>query len=705
MASAVPVYTISPIGAPKSRWEPEIADSLAGLDQLVYRSNLLGADRAVANQGGGNTSMKGTAVDHTGSEVPVVWVKGSGSDLATITVSGFAELRLDDLLLLKARDEMTDDEMVAYIRHCMRPDDPRPSIETLLHAFVPAHHIDHTHPDAVIALTVTPGARQLAEATFGDEIVWIPWARPGFALAKGIADALDANPSARAVLLEKHGLITWGQTSEETYARTLEFVTRAADALEGASSDAPPLGGEKVVPVSDGDAEALLLEALPALRGALLAESEHVILEVDRSPDAIAFASSARGPEVSQIGSPCPDHLIQTKHKPLAVDFDPASQGADDLAERLAEGISSYASWYRDYYSRNMTDESREFPSDPAGPRIVLVPGVGIVAIGHDAARARFSRDLYHRAIAVETSADRAGGFASLSEAEAFQIEYWPLERYKLAQAPAPSELTGKIALVTGAGSGIGRATAYRLAALGAHVAVADINSDAARTVAEEIVSVHGLRRAMNIDVDVRDENAVTDMVRRPVLEWGGLDIVVCSAGVASAAPVTETSIDEWNRIHDILSRGYFLTAREAFRTLIKQGHGGSLIFVGSKNALVAGANASAYSSAKAASLHLARVLADEGGAHGIRVNTVNPDAVLEGSGIWSSDWKTARAIAYNVSEDDLPSYYRERSVLHVNVYPEDIAEAIAFLAGPRALKSTGNVLNVDAGISAAYPR
>jgi NAD(P)-dependent dehydrogenase (short-subunit alcohol dehydrogenase family) len=408
---------------------------------------------------------------------------------------------------------------------------------------------------------------------------------------------------------------------------------------------------------------------------------------------------------VSQTGSPCPDHLINTKHKPLALDFDPATEGAEELAGKLGAGVEAFATWYREYYDRNMTDESRGFPIDPAGPRVVLVPGVGLITSGLDAARARFSRDLYHRAISVESAADAAGGFASLSEEDAFGIEYWPLERYKLAQAPPRAELAGKIALVTGAASGIGRATARRLAALGAHVAVADVNVDAAGEVAEELIALHGPRRALSVPVDVRDEDAVIGMVRRAVLEWGGLDIAVCSAGIASAAPVTETTIAEWNRNHEILARGYFLTAREAFRVLERQGRGGSLIFVGSKNALVGGANATAYSSAKAASLHLARVLADEGGRHGIRVNTVNPDAVIEGSGIWSSDWKAARAEAYKIDEDDLPAFYRGRTVLGVNVYPEDVAEAIAFLAGPRALKSTGNVVNVDGGVSAAYPR
>ena len=342
---------------------------------------------------------------------------------------------------------------------------------------------------------------------------------------------------------------------------------------------------------------------------------------------------------------------------------------------------------------------------DPAGPRVVLVPGVGIVTSGPDAGRARFARDLYHRAIAVEDAAEALGGFRSLSEEEAFAIEYWPLERYKLAQAPPRGELAGRVALVTGGASGIGRAGARLLAARGAHVVVADLNVEGAEAVADELVAEHGLRRALAVPVDVTDEAAVQAMVRRTVLEYGGLDILVASAGLATSAPVTETAIAEWDLNFAVLARGYFLAAREAFRILLEQGAGGSIVFVGSKNALVAGANASAYSSAKAAALHLGRCLAEEGGPHGIRVNTVNPDAVIQGSGIWSSDWKAERASTYGIDEEDLPGFYRSRTRLGVNVYPEDVAEAIAFLAGPRSLKSTGNVINVDGGVTAAYPR
>ena len=695
------------IAAPVSRWDVGAADSLSTLERLVYRSNLLGSDRSLANQGGGNTSAKETVVDHVGRDVRVLWVKGSGTDLATITVAGFPGIRLDDVLPLFERESMRDGEMVDFLlRSAFRPDQPRPSIETMLHAFIAAPHVDHTHPDAVIALTSNPRGRELAERVFGEEMVWLDYQRPGFEMSRRIAQLLELKSSARAVLLEKHGLVTWGETGEESYEATIEFVSRASRAIEEAAGGRFGLGGQTSTPLTElGDVRFLLSHALPVLRGALLEDADGVILEVDRSAEAVAFATAARTPDVSQIGAPCPDHLINTKHKPLFVEWDHQRKDGVELADALRSGVAAYSNWYRDYYDRNLGAETRQFEIDPAGPRVVLIPGVGIVTAGADAGRARLARDLYRRAIAVEDAADAVGGFLSLSEAEAFAIEYWPLERYKVAQAPSSGELSGRIALVTGGASGIGRATARLLATKGAHVVVADLNNEGAQEVAEELQAVHGTRRSLAVLVDVTSEDSVVEMVRRAVLEYGGLDILVASAGLATSAAITDTSLEEWERNYAVLARGYFLTAREVFRVLFQQARGGSVVFVASKNALVAGANAAAYSSAKAASLHLARCLAEEGGPQGIRVNTVNPDAVISGSGIWSSDWKAERARTYGVSEQELESLYKSRTKLGVVVLPEDVAEMIAFFAGPRAAKSTGNVANVDGGVTAAYPR
>ncbi len=699
------IGALNGIPAPEDRWDGANAGD-GVLATLVYRSNLLGADRALANQGGGNTSSKEMTVDHSGRAQRVLWVKGSGTDLASITAAGFPGLRLDEILALRERASMDDATMVDYLLRCgLTPSQPRPSIETLLHAFIPATHVDHTHPDAIIALTSSPDGRSLAEEAFGDDAVWLDYQRPGFDMSKRIADLLDANPSARGVLLEKHGLVTWGETPEESYRGTIEFVTRAVGAIESAGGRRFGLGGAKVAVLGEGDARALLSQTLPALRGALLADADGVVLEVDQSPEAVAFTSSVRASEVSQIGAPCPDHLINTKHKPLVVQFDPDSDDAAALADAFRDGVKDYAAWYREYYEANLDEETRRFPIDPAGPRVVLVPGVGIVTAGPDAGKARLARDLYHRAIAVEDTADALGGFRSLSEGEAFAIEYWPLERYKLAQAPPRGELAGRVALITGGASGIGRATARLLAARGAHVVVADRNVAGVEEVADELTTSFGARRALAVSVDVTSEGAVVEMTRRAVLEYGGVDILVASAGLATSAPITETTLADWEQNYAVLVRGTFLAARETFRVLLEQGRGGSVVFVASKNALVAGANAAAYSSAKAATLHLARCLAEEGGPHGIRVNTVNPDAVIQGSSIWSSDWKAERASTYGVGEDELQTFYQARTKLGVAVLPEDVAEAIAFFAGPRSAKSTGNILNVDGGVTAAYPR
>jgi rhamnulose-1-phosphate aldolase/alcohol dehydrogenase len=699
------VDVLGPIAAPVNRWEPAVAPE-DELEALVYRSNLLGADRSLANRGGGNTSAKGWRTDHAGRQTRTLWVKGSGTDLATITADGFAALRLDEVVLLRDRKTLDDAEMVEYLRSCgLALDQPRPSIETLLHAFVSAAHVDHTHPDAIIALTSTPDGRALAQETFGEEAVWLDYERPGFRMSVHIAELLEAHPRARGVLLEKHGLVTWGDSSLAAYEATLDLVAKAAEALEEVGGGRFGLGGPGVRVLDNEEANVLLAATLPSLRGALLEDADGVVLQVDRSPEAIAFASSSDAPRVSQIGAPCPDHLVSTKHKPLVVGFDPDRDDARSLGAAFREGVAEYARWYVEYYERSLSDESRPFPRDPTGPRVTVVPGVGILTSGADVRKARVAGELYERAIAVQNAAEAAGGFRSLSEPEAFAIEYWPLERYKLTQQQPPKELTGRVAVVTGGASGIGRATAMRLADAGANVVVADVNEQGAAAVRDEICAEYGDGQALAVPVDVTDEQRVREMVGSTVLAFGGLDILVCSAGIALSAPVEETTLADWERSYAVLVRGYFLPAREAFRVLNEQGRGGSIVFVGSKNALVAGANASAYSSAKAASLHLARCLAEEGGTHGIRVNTVNPDAVIEGSAIWSSEWKAERASTYGVSEDELPSFYRARTTLEVNVYAEDVAEAIVFLAGPRSQKSTGNVLNVDGGVPAAYPR
>ena len=688
-------------GATKNLWDAKEAEGLSELEALAYRSKLLGRDRGVANYGGGNTSTKTKETDHAGREVDVLWVKGSGSDLATIEAGQFTGLKLDEVLALEKREEMSDQEMVAYLARCqLAPDMPRGSIETLLHAFVPYEQVDHTHPDAINMICCAEASENLARECFGDEAVWIPYIRPGFTLSKQVGEAVRNNPDAKFVLLAKHGLVTWGDTPEESYGRTIEAINRAAEFV--ASRAGEPFGGRKVEPPAPDRREALLAKVLPTLRGALSSgseESSHKILRVDHtSEDVLAFVCGRDSEELSQIGAACPDHLVRTKVKPLWVDFDPENEDAGELEERLREGVTRYRKDYEAYFSRH--EEADEETFDP-NPRVVLIAGLGLVAAAKNAKEANLSRDFVYRAINVIRGAHALGGYVSLTEEESYAVEYWPLELYKLTLAPPPEELAGRVAFVTGGAGGIGSAVARALASRGACVVVCDLDEEGADEVAEGLTEPGIPARA-----DVTDEDEVVRAYRRAILEYGGVDVVVSNAGLASSAPIQETSVEMWDKNYAVLTKGYFLVAREAFRIMKEQGVGGSLVFVASKNSLAAGKNASAYSSAKAAELHLARCLAEEGGPERIRVNTVNPDAVLQGSRIWSSGWREERAAAYGIEPDELEAYYRERNVLRVNVLPENVAEAVLhFASEARSSRSTGNVLNVDGGVKDAYPR
>ena len=670
------------------------------LAELVLASHLLGANRAVANFGGGNTSAKGTAIDHTGRELPVMWVKGSGSDLATMGERHFTGLRLDEVLPLIERDAMSDEEMVAYLSRCqLDPAMPRCSIETLLHAFVPAAHVHHTHPDGINVLAGTADGERLVHECFGDEAAWIPYIRPGFTLSKQVGEAARSNPDLKLVVLAKHGLVVWGDTAEEAYRRTVEVINQAVAFVNERTGEEPRFGGPHPdARALDGDRRAgLLRELLPAIRGAVSSERPK-LLTLDTSPRAVEFVASAQAERLVTVGAPCPDHLVHTKRVPLWIPFDPGTDDADALRARIRDRAEAFRADYRAYVEA-YGDETTE-PADP-DPRIVLVQHLGLVATGTTITTSGIARDLYHRAIEVMAGAEALGGFVSLDAGESFAIEYWPLELYKLAQAPPPGELQGRIALITGGAGGIGRAIGDALHAAGASVVAFDLDRDGA----EEAVARFG-DRGLAVSGDVTSEESVAGAFAAAVERFGGVDIVVSNAGVASSAALEDTSLAEWRRNHDILVTGYFLVAREAFRVLKAQERGGAIVFIASKNAIVAGKNAAAYSSAKAAELHLARCLAEEGGAQGIRVNTVNPDAVLQGSRIWDSSWREERAAAYGIEPDELEEHYRKRTTLGVNIFPDDIAQAVLHFASPaRSGKSTGNLLNVDGGVSAAYAR
>ena len=689
-----------------SLWDDEKAAQLKGdLELLVYRSNLLGAEPAIVNWRGGNTSSKTLEHDHLGRTVRVLWVKGSGSDLATCTAKDFAGLKLDEILPLQDRERLSDEEMVDYLAHCVfKPGGPRQSVETLMHAFLPFPHVDHTHPDAILAFANAANGEELAKRVFGHRIVWVPYVRPGFPLAKAVAQLVRENPKAEAAILQKHGLVTWGETHKESYHNTLRIINEAQAAVDEALKGKRVFGGLKVQPLDKAKRERIMAELLPTLRGAV-SRNKRVILHYDDSERVLAFVSSRDAPQISLVGSACPDHLVHTKHYPVWIDFAPDGVDLAEVKRQIRERSEEFARRYEAYYRENAERTGTTEPMMDPYQRITLFPALGLVATGKDKFTARMSAEIFHRAIEVMKGASALDTYTSLSDAEAFAVEYWPLELYKLKLAPPERELARRIAVVTGGAGGIGSAIAQRLAEEGAHVVVADLDEKNAQQVADQIVAKHGEGRAIGVGVDVTDEASVQELFRQTVLTYGGVDILVCSVGVALAKPIEETTVADWRKLMDILALGYFLPAREAFRILKEQGIGGAIVFITSKNALVASKGAAVYNAAKAAEAHLARSLAEEGGAHGIRVNCVAPDAVLEGSKIWSSEWRQQRAKEYGIAPEQLEEFYRQRTVLKVNVYPRDVAEAVLWLVSDRSSKTTGCTITVDGGVTAAYVR
>lgn len=687
----------------QSLWEQSKAQQAQHtLDELVYRSNLIGSDRRVCNWGGGNTSSKTTIQDFRGKDIEVMYVKGSGSDLATMKSGNFTGLRMEDIRPLFERDSMSDEEMVAYLGHCMvDAKHPRASIETLLHAFLPFQHVDHTHPDAIISLCCAHNGKELAREIFGDRFVWVPYVRPGFTLSKMIAEGVLANPKAELVLMEKHGLVTWGDTSEACYAQTIRIISEAEAFIEARVDNDKLFGGRKYAPLASEVRRSIAAKVMPAVRGAV-SDVKKIILSFDDQDDVLDFVGGADSPKLSQVGAACPDHLVHTKVVPLFIDWTPDAEDVEGLKAKLIDGVAAYKEQYKAYFERNHHEGDVMFE---AAPRVILIPGIGMINTGKSWAMSQVSGALYHRAIAVMRGATALGNFVSLSENESYNVEYWPLELYKLSLAPAEAEFSRQIAFITGGAGGIGSATARRLVAEGAHVVLADLNLEGAQQVAEEINVKHGENRAFAVKMDVTDEEAVKRAYRETSITYGGVDIIVNNAGLATSSPFDETSLKEWNLNMNVLGTGYFLVAREAFSLMKTQGVGGSMVFVGSKNSVYAGKNVTAYSSVKALEAHLARCIAAEGGEYGIRVNTILPDAILQGSAIWNSNWRNERAAAYGIEPDQLEEHYRKRTTLLVNIYPQDIAEGIAYFASSRSSKTTGCMLTIDGGVPAAFTR
>ena len=686
---------------PTSRWSDAEAASLSPEQLLLYRSNLLGSDLTVTNFGGGNTSAKIDEVDPlTGETVKVLWVKGSGGDIGSMKLDGFSTLYLDKFRATERlyRGPEFEDEMVGYLPHCTFNLNPRAaSIDTPLHGLLPFDHVDHVHPDAIIALAAAAGGEAATKEIWGGAIGWLPWRRPGFELGVQIRDYVAANPGLRGIMLAGHGMICWADDSKACYENTIALIADAAAYLNARLGGGAAFGGQVAPALPAQERARLAAKLMPKLRGLMVGERSKVGHFSDDA-ESLEFVGSRDFLRLAAIGTSCPDHFLRTKIAPLTLD--PAR--LDDEAY-LAESLAQYREGYAAYYNRCAR------PTDPkmrdANPVVVLVPGIGRITFAADKVTARLAGEFYGNAINVMRGAEVIGGYQGLPEQEAFDIEYWALEEAKLQRMPKPKPLVSKIALVTGGAGGIGAATATRLLSEGACVVLLDL-AEGPLAEAEQ-----GLTRKFGRDVvrsqlcDVTNEAQVQAAFDFAAREFGGLDILVANAGIASSAPIEETTVALWQKNFDVLAQGYFLTARAAFPLMKAQG-GGSVVFIGSKNGVAAATNAAAYAAAKAASLHLARCLALEGAPFGIRVNTVNPDAVIRGSRIWDGDWRKERADAHGIGAGaELEEHYRKRSMLKRDVLPEDVAEAVYFLASDASAKSTGNMINVDAGNAQAFTR
>jgi rhamnulose-1-phosphate aldolase/alcohol dehydrogenase len=662
----------------KNRWAETPENEI---DHLVYQSRLVGAEESLVLWGGGNNSVKSQSTDLLGKPIDVMYIKSSGSDMKTIVPKEFPAVRLDYIEPLRTRDgAMSDQEMVDYLARCLvDPSSRRPSIETLLHAFLPARAVLHTHADAILALTNTRGRENTVRDCFGDSVITVPYLRPGFRLSRDVADAFASKPDAEGLVLMNHGLITWGESAREAYDKHVALVTKAEQWLAARSR-----------PTSESASAVDATALAPVIRGALAAKRS-VILEFDGSEDVLRFLARHDAKRITQIGPATPDHLLYTKRFPLFL------EAGDDVSKALSEYVERYAAHYNNFPS--------EFAMLDAHPRVVLVPGAGMWTAGKDARAARIVRDIYRHTMRIIESAEGAGGYETLNDEDAFHAEYWPLELYKLTLLPKEKELAGKVAIITGAASGIGRACAERFAEEGAHVVVTDVDVALAEEVANGIAAKHGLRRAIALRLDVSSEDDVERAYAETIAAYGGVDIIVSNAGISSFGSLDVLPAADWDRSFAVNARGHFLVARAALRIMKQQKTGGSIVFNASKNVTAPGKEFGAYSVSKAAEAQLCRIVALEGGEFGIRANMLNPDAIFGGSRFWSDEMRSMRATAYGIASSNLPEFYRNRTLLKTEVTADDVAEAALFLAGPRSSKTTGAMVPVDGGVKEAFPR
>ncbi|QQT27186.1 bifunctional aldolase/short-chain dehydrogenase [Sphingobacterium spiritivorum] len=692
-------------------WDDEKAKSLEGdeVGLLLYRSNLLGSDLRITNYGGGNTSCKVVVNDPlTGSATEVMWIKGSGGDIGTLTKSGLAALYVERLRGLKSvyRGIEHEDEMVELFNHCIYDlASKAPSIDTPLHGFLPFKHIDHLHPDAAIAIAAAKDGEKITQELFDGTIGWVDWQKPGFDLGLQLKECLDKNPSIRGIMLGSHGLFIWGDTAYESYVNTLDVIERCAAYLEdNYGKKGPVFGGQQIESLAADERVKQAAKLAPVLRG-FCSSKRHMIGHFTDDERVLEFINSSDLKRLAPLGTSCPDHFLRTKISPLVLDLgkDEDLSDTEALKARLAPTFEAYRAMYTAYY------ESCKHPNSPAirdeNPVIILYPGVGMFSFSKDKQTARVAAEFYINAINVMKGAEAISSYTSLPRQEAFNIEYWLLEEAKLQRMPKPKALSGKIALVTGSAGGIGKAIAKKFVNEGAVVVLNDMNAERLAAVAEEFQSTYGKDAFSTVVLDVTREDQIEQALSQCALAFGGVDIVVNNAGLSISKTIEDHTEKDWDLLYNVLVKGQFFVTREAVKTMKKQAIGGDIINIVSKNALVSGPNNAGYGSAKSAQLHLSRLNAAELGSAGIRVNVVNPDAVISDSNIWANGWAEGRAKAYGITVDELPAYYANRTLLKEIILPEDIANACFAFAGGLLNKSTGNVLNVDGGVAMAFVR
>lgn len=692
-------------------WDDEKAKTMAGdeVALLIYRSNLLGADLRLTNYGGGNTSCKAMAKNPlTGEATEVMWVKGSGGDIGTLTKSGLAALYVDRLRSLKNvyRGLAHEDEMVELFNHCIYDlASKAPSIDTPLHGFLPFNHIDHLHPDAAIAIAAAKDGQQITQTLFGGKIGWVPWQKPGFDLGLQLKQCLDENPGIKGIMLGSHGLFTWGDTAYESYLNTLDVVETCAQYLEDYyGKKGPVFGGSKIASLASNERLSQAAALAPVLRG-LCSSHTKMIGHFTDDERVLEFINSNDLERLAPLGTSCPDHFLRTKISPLVLPLTPAQDLSDATAikAQLTPAFEDYRAMYANYY--NTCKHANSPAMRDANPVVLLYPGVGMFTFAKDKQTARVAAEFYINAINVMRGAEAVSEYTSLPRQEAFNIEYWLLEEAKLQRMPKPKSLTGRVALVTGSAGGIGKAIAKKFAAEGACVILNDINQERLDTATEEFKKLFGKDAVSAALLNVTDETSITTAMQEAALAFGGVDIVVNNAGISISKSIAEHSIEEWDRLYNILVKGQFLVSKAAIAVMRSQALGGDIVNIVSKNSVVAGPNNPGYGSAKAAQAHLTRLMAAEVGADKIRVNTVNPDAVIADSNIWAGGWAEGRAKAYGITVEELPAYYAKRTLLNEAILPEDIANACYAFVGGLLQKSTGNILNVDGGVANAFVR